>query len=281
MDMFFVDGTFEYCTKFFKQLFTLHSIKNGHYVQLVYALLPNKTMQSYKNFIDELLGICPTFKPKVIVVDFETAIHNAMKSEWSDEQVIGCRFHLCQAWYRQIQQLGLQSVYHKSVSEMGETVISERGKWLRYVFGLTFLDLDDVRDAINELISIQPQDAKLETFTEYILTNYVEDDAKFPPHLWAAHTSSLERTTNVCESFHSRFNNSFYHHHPDLFLFVHTLIEHQTDTYITIQTLDKPKLVRNTYAASKAHIDKLISEYDNDKLDLIQFMKRAGYRQCP
>ena len=69
IDTFFMDGTFEYCTKFFKQLFTLHGIKNGHYIQLVYALLPDKTTQSYKNFIDELLGICPTFKPKVIVVD--------------------------------------------------------------------------------------------------------------------------------------------------------------------------------------------------------------------
>jgi len=38
IDTIFVDGTFTYCANFFKQLFTVHGIRNGHYMQLCYAL---------------------------------------------------------------------------------------------------------------------------------------------------------------------------------------------------------------------------------------------------
>nr|CAI5836426.1 unnamed protein product [Callosobruchus analis] len=31
----------------------------------------------------------------------------------------------------------------------------------------------------------------------------------------ADHSSSVERTTNACESFHQKFNGSFYQSHPN------------------------------------------------------------------
>jgi hypothetical protein len=53
----------------------------------------------------------------------------------------------------------------------------------------------------------------------------------FPPKLWSSND-----TTNACESFHLRFNSSFYHHHPNLHLFVKVLIDIQTETYIKIRS---------------------------------------------
>jgi len=44
----FVDGTFEFCSKYFYQLFTIHSLKNGHYIPLVFTLLPNKLSSTYQ-----------------------------------------------------------------------------------------------------------------------------------------------------------------------------------------------------------------------------------------
>ena len=43
----YVDGTFDYCVKFFTQLFTLHGYFNGHYVPHVYCLLENKKTSKY------------------------------------------------------------------------------------------------------------------------------------------------------------------------------------------------------------------------------------------
>lgn len=79
MDTIFVDGTFDYCAKFFSQLFTVHGIQNGHYVQLCHALLPNKSIPSYKVFLEKLIEICP-LAPTTAVVDFETAIHASLLS---------------------------------------------------------------------------------------------------------------------------------------------------------------------------------------------------------
>lgn len=43
------------------------------------------------------LKIDDNFKPNTIYVDFEKAIHNAIKIIWPDISVKGCRFHLGQA----------------------------------------------------------------------------------------------------------------------------------------------------------------------------------------
>lgn len=42
----FVDGTFEYCPKYFTQLFTVHS-KNNFYIPLVFYLLKIKYSETY------------------------------------------------------------------------------------------------------------------------------------------------------------------------------------------------------------------------------------------
>ena len=278
METVFVDGTFSYCTKFFKQLFTVHGICNGHYVQLYYALLPNKTTESYENFVDHLLEICP-FTPSETVLDFKTAIHNALQKKWPDVTVVRCRFHLRQAWYRQIQHVGLQQKYQKMGSTTGETVISNKGRWLRYVFGLTFLKPED--SLTSDLLSIRPTCEKLRTFTEYLLRNYIHADAKFPPSLWASCTASLKRTINACESFHSRFNDSFYKTHPDIFSFSKKLIQFQTDIYIGTQSLHMPKNAQNKYAASKRHIEDFSTQYTDSEISRLHFIKQTGYYMCP
>ncbi len=55
-------------------------------------------------------------------------------------------------------------------------------RWLRYIFRLPFLDAAEVYDTfVNDLVPIRPSDPKLAEFTLYLLTNYIRDDAKFPP----------------------------------------------------------------------------------------------------
>ena len=41
----FFDGTFKCCPKYFYQLYTIHGLRNGHFIPLVYmyALLPGKS----------------------------------------------------------------------------------------------------------------------------------------------------------------------------------------------------------------------------------------------
>lgn len=94
-------------------------------------------------------------------------------------------------------------------------------------------------------------------------------------------TASLDRTTNACESFHSRFNSSFYKPHPDLFTFIERLKEFQTDTYVQIQGLHIENKIRNSYLKNKSHVESLIAEYEQGAISRLRFIQRSGYYQSP
>lgn len=99
---FYVDGTFDYCTKHFLQLFTIHAYCNDVYVPLVYCLLKNKFKTTYAALFKTIMHKCKelglTWKPENIVVDFERGIHAGIEEMLPEAKIIGCRFHLAQSW---------------------------------------------------------------------------------------------------------------------------------------------------------------------------------------
>ncbi|XP_016660095.1 uncharacterized protein LOC107883822 [Acyrthosiphon pisum] len=162
-------------------------------------------------------------KPDKIYADFERAIHVAISEVWPSAQLKGCRFHLGQSWWRKIQQLELSKEFKNNDSEIGQP--------LKLFFGLSLLSTEEVNDSYtNEFISLKPINGKLEEFFDCILEHYIEKDSSFPPTMWAEYTSSIERTTTCCESFHSKFNSCFYSAHPKIFQFIDVLKEVQMET---------------------------------------------------
>ncbi|XP_022162269.1 uncharacterized protein LOC111028042 [Myzus persicae] len=147
-----MDGTFTYCAKYFLQLFTIHIFKNGHYVLLVYFLLPDKCKDTYyARSLGYIIGKCSEinflFSPSKIVSDFEKAIHIGAKVIWPEIQIVGCRFHLTQNWWKHIQSLGLSKEYKDESNEIDN--------WLKLVFGLPLLNSEEVSDCFTtDLMSI-------------------------------------------------------------------------------------------------------------------------------
>jgi hypothetical protein len=107
----FVDGTFRFCPKFVYQLYTIHGFRNGHFVPLVFALLSGKSDTVYRNMWNSLKAACTernfNLQPKLIHVDFELTIHTVLNEVFPVANLKCCRFHLGQAWYRKMQNLGL------------------------------------------------------------------------------------------------------------------------------------------------------------------------------
>lgn len=105
--------------------------------------------------------------------------------------MLGCRFHLGQSWYRHIKYNfpNLKQEYRNK---------SEKGKWIRKFFGLAFLDPSEVSDAFSQLISVAPSEECC-SFADYILENYVDEEAPFSPNIWAELPSCAPRTTNGAE----------------------------------------------------------------------------------
>jgi hypothetical protein len=71
--------------------------------------------------------------------------------------------------------------------------------------------------------SITPIDIRVNTFYDYFIDTYIDENAAFPSYLWSSCYISSERTTNAFEAFHSAFGKYFYSSHPNILVFYEVL----------------------------------------------------------
>ena len=69
----------------FYQVYTIHGLIENAVIPLVYALLPNKTQDTY----EKLFGCLEQFG-KNVVLDFEAAVCNAIKKKQPDTEIQFC-----------------------------------------------------------------------------------------------------------------------------------------------------------------------------------------------
>jgi len=114
-------------------------------------------------------------------------------------------------------------------------------------------------------MSNRPIDEQVEKYSDYLLDNYIDDNSMYSPTLWAAMSSSLQRTTNACESFHSRFNQSFYKESLPIIKWLTVLeTEIQTDVYIKLKSTNiSNHLQDHTVRNRQKKNDQIIMDYKN------------------
>lgn len=127
-----------------------------------------KSTKIYSKFWTVIKILClelydQSLEVKFLHLDIENSAPISDKNIFPHCQIIGCRFHLNQSWFRKIQ-----SSKHllKHYPEKTDT-----GVWLHHFFGFSFLLSDEVELGFVELISIAPPDVI--EFTDYILDNYI------------------------------------------------------------------------------------------------------------
>jgi len=73
VDSIYIDGTFQYCARFFTQMFTIHGFKNGHYIPLIFCLLSDKKYETYLYMLNAIIDKCKqinlNFSPKYETID--------------------------------------------------------------------------------------------------------------------------------------------------------------------------------------------------------------------
>jgi len=203
-------------------------------VQLAFFLPANKHPTSYKNVlshtVSEAAKLGVNVFPTIVYADFETAIHNEVKTIWPGLEVKACHFHLGQSLWHQIQSLGLSKQYGKKDSEVSQ--------FLKKIFGLSLLRPAEVCDCFAMVfLSNLPNDKRVEQFCNCLLENYNDADSNFPPPLWSECTASSLRTINACELFHAHFNTLFYSAHHKIFVLVFALQKIQNETYIKMRSV--------------------------------------------
>ena len=109
--IWYMDGTFYSSPSYFYQLHTIHVMINGYMCPLVYGLLPNKQQATYQRFFtliqsaadDKHIPLTPT----TVMMDYETAAWQAVRSVFNGASVRGCFFHYTQCIWRNVQSSGL------------------------------------------------------------------------------------------------------------------------------------------------------------------------------
>lgn len=119
-DCVLMDGTFKSYTKFFCQINGMYAHINGYYIPVAFTLLSDKSRDSYNTVIAayHLIVYCTAaaigqcLSPHSVLTDFEQSTSlSSIQNMLFNSELMCCRFHLGQSWLRQIQQLGLGSVY--------------------------------------------------------------------------------------------------------------------------------------------------------------------------
>lgn len=95
-NVWYCDGTFKCVPRLFLQLYSIHALYHNVLVPVLYALMPNKQEATYKTILQKVKDLHPPVNPSRVVVDFELAAINALKSVFPAAEVSGCFFHLSQ-----------------------------------------------------------------------------------------------------------------------------------------------------------------------------------------
>lgn len=142
-----------------------------------------------------------------------------------------------------------------------------------------FLESEEVGDSFaTNFMGDLPHNERVLQYADYLTENYISEEARFPPKLWAANTSCMSRTTNACESFHSKFNTYCGSPHPNIHVFIKALMSMQIDTYIKINSAESVRFVRSNTKQCQNFIEEKIIQYRSQQISRYNFVKCISYK---
>ncbi|CAF1103796.1 unnamed protein product [Rotaria sp. Silwood1] len=259
----YLDGTFDVVPELYFQLYTIHVKYLDHILPAVYILLPGKKQRLYKAMLQEIKNLVPNFDPPNVMIDFERASMNAIKSLFPTSNLNGCFFHLCQNIYRAVIRFGLKTLYSEN---------EDFAQQIRCLPALAFLPITDVIPTFEQIKSQFP--AEGEPVLTYFEENYIgvktrlsrpRKAPKFDIELWNVNTNTLHgqhRTNNVVEGWNNRFSSLLNCSHPNFWKFLKGLKKEQS--YVDAQIIQAETGARQARKREQirreAHILNLLNE---------------------
>ena len=135
-----MDGNFVMAPAYFHQLFVIQVPVGNVTVPAVFALLPDKRRTTYEVLFQAIVDTCTELgyqpDPVSVIVDFEIGLRQSLRAVFGEHLAIqGCFYHLSQATWRKIQELGMVDVYKTN---------DEFRHFCGMLDGLAFLPVADV-----------------------------------------------------------------------------------------------------------------------------------------
>jgi hypothetical protein len=120
----------------------------GKAIPCCWALLPNKTEDAYQLMMDAIMkkvnrdGL-EDHKPSEFSVDFESTMIKIIKARFPGSKITGCTFHMRQAVWRKLQEIGLIPFFFND-ADFQELVYM--------IYALSFVPMDKIVDYYEEVI---------------------------------------------------------------------------------------------------------------------------------
>ena len=270
----FMDGTFYVCPRLWYQLYSIHCMVDKVMFPVAYALLPNKTRETYVRLFTLLNTAVQTRtgtepSPRFIQTDFEAAAIKATQDVYPDADIRGCFFHYCQAVLRNVAEKGL-AVEYKTNPEIQRHVRR----------AAALLPLDQVRDVWVDVMEEGPQIPRVLQFNDYMTETWVDFDARFSTFLWNQHANIGPRTNNHLEGFHSKLKNRMRKAHPTVFEFItHIKIVESTNrakrAQLNLGAAPPPR--RRIYTDIDNRLQRLMQHLRTGRKTPLQFLDAAGH----
>ncbi len=270
------DGTFSVSPDVFYQVYTIHGVIEDTLIPLVYALLSNKSQATYTKLFS-----CFDQVAEKLHLDFELAVRNAAKEISPNTSIHFCFFHLSQAVWRKVQNLGYQKVYaddeHFRLS-------------VKKLLCLAFLPTEDVPAGLDLL----REENSYENFQE--VADYFEDTyvgpwrgsrrvkPKFELKEWNLYERVLNheaRTNNALEGWNGNFNKFVSVKHPSIPKLIQKFKEEQKNAEINVERIMAGETIRqkkrNVEKANKRLFD-VVESYKKD--NILTYLKACTYSLC-
>ncbi|CAF2694340.1 unnamed protein product [Rotaria sp. Silwood2] len=213
-DVMLIDGTFKIRPSMFSQVDVIMGQHLDEAIPLVWCLTPKRLQEVYEKIFQVLkrksLDYGFNFEPKCAYLDFEIGTINTLEKIFSSISIHGRWHHYTQSIYRNIQKIGLSTLYEQS---------EEVKIWLKCFMALPLVKNTVVGAAIDYLIDNPPlSHILLIEFNEYFRKQWID---RIPIKYWNLGPIHL-RCNNSVEGYNNRLQPRF-GGHPQLWSFIHFL----------------------------------------------------------
>ncbi|KAL4085498.1 hypothetical protein QTP88_027356 [Uroleucon formosanum] len=267
----FCDGTFTCSPIPFKQLYTIHAVHYSNVIPSAYALLPDKKEDTYIQMFKALKSLNQNLNPKSIMMDFEKAAMNAVKSEFPNTSINGCFFHLSQCIWRHLQEAGLQKNYIQD---------SEFALHIRMLPALAFVPQNKVIKDYEKLLDSEyfsENEELLMPIIDYFEGTWIgrlhrrgqRRDPIIPISVWNCYdlvAADLPRTNNSVEGWHNCFSSTLNSSkHPSIWRFIHALQKEESINTLKIQqyVAGQEPPSKKIYKNKSENLKKICAGYNN------------------
>ena len=234
-------------------------------IPLVYALLPNKTQNTY----EKLFGCLEHFGKKV-VIDFEAAVRNSIRKMQHDTVIQFCFFHLGQEVWRNVRKLGFTRKYMDD---------EEFRLNVKKMIHLAFVPVDDVIFASEALRKEDPSE-DFQSLSDYFDHTYIggcRENRRVKPKFdiadWKVSNRVLSgepRTNNALEAWNGSFNKFVSTKYPTLPKLITRFKDEQKNSEIVVERLMSGDVIRNPRPKYSLANEKLVQNAKNYNRDHIQ-----------